>query len=106
MKGSKYIKYINIASVILAILIVFVLFFGCNKRRENFENPTTLSDFQKQVIDDVKKGKIDNKTITGYIKEGKFTKDDLNDIIKHLAEESDKPEKPTKSTKSTKSTKE
>ena len=93
MKGFKYVNYINIASAILAILIVFILFFGCNKKHENFENPTTLSDFQKQIIDDVKKGKIDNKTITGYIKEGKFTKNDLNDIIKHLAEESDKPTK-------------
>ena len=105
MKGSKYVHYINIASVILVILIVIILFFGCNKKRENFENPTSLSDFQKQVIDDVKKGKIDNKTITGYIKDGKFTKDDLNDIIKYLAEESDKPAKSDKSSKSNKKTK-
>lgn len=105
MKGSKYVHYINIASAILAILIIIVLFFGCNKKRENFENPTSLTDFQKQVIDDVKKGKIDNKTITGYIKDGKFTKDDLNDIIKHLAKESDKPAESKKSKKSKKKTK-
>jgi len=85
-------KYLDIMSLILCVIITILLLIGCNKRYlERFENEaessldTYLSPFLKEIVDDLKAGKIDNKTITKYIRENKFTKKDLEKVLAYLA---------------------
>lgn len=85
-------KYLNIISLILCIIITILLLTGCNKKYlERFENSdikkkaNTLTPFQKQIVDEVKAGNIDNQTIAKYIQDKKFTKKDLEVILNHLA---------------------
>jgi hypothetical protein len=84
MKRNTY--YIA-ATVLLLIVLAFVYYgYTWNKTREGFETETSkeLSDFHKQIVEDITSGKIDNVTISNYIKDGKVSKDDLDVIIKHL----------------------
>lgn len=78
--------------MILCVIITILLLTGCNKKYlERFENPSQssqeihLSPLLQEIVDDVKSGKIDNKTITKYIRENKFTKNDLELVIAYLS---------------------
>lgn len=65
-----------VLGVLSLVFIVYVFF----KQRENFEN----NDKLQSIIDGVKGGNIDNKSITEYIKNNKLSKEDLDKIIKKL----------------------
>lgn len=80
-KLTKIAEYLNAVSAILFFIIVILTVFGCNlSSREGFQNKR--ENFQNEIIDQVKGGKIDVQLIEQYIKEKKLTKEDLDVIIK------------------------
>ena len=81
-KLTKIAEYINILSAIIFFVIVVLSVFGCKlNRQEGFEN-NKRENFQNEIVDQVKSGKIDVQLIEQYIKEKKLTKEDLDAIIK------------------------
>lgn len=86
-KYDQYIKYLDLLSLLLVIIITIMLIWGCNKSNvrkvERFENK--LTDFQSQIVDDIKKGNINNDTIKKYLSENKLKKEDIDAIIKFLS---------------------
>ena len=83
-KYDQYIKYLDLLSLLLVIIITVMLIWGCNKSKvERFENK--LTDFQSQIVDDIKKGNINNDTIKKYLSENKLKKEDIDAIIKFLS---------------------
>jgi len=92
---KKTTDMLNIFSLILCIVIILVILFGSRKKKyiEKFETTTVpLTDFQKQILEGVKSGNIDTNTIEQYVKENKFSKDDLNAIIRYIVDNMDKPQ--------------
>jgi prolipoprotein diacylglyceryltransferase len=89
MKQNSYYIAIYALLIISAIVLTYYVYTR-HYTREGFETEKELSDFHKQIVDDITSGKIDNVTISNYIKDGKVTKDDLDVIIKHLVNKGDK----------------
>lgn len=89
MKQNSYYIAIYALLIISAIVLTYYVYTR-HYTREGFETEKELSDFHKQIVDDITSGKIDNVTISNYIKDGKVTKDDLDVIIKHLVKKGDK----------------
>lgn len=83
MKQNSYYIALYVLLILLAIVLTYYIYTRYYTR-EGFETQNELSDFHKQIVDDISSGKIDNVTISNYIKEGKVSKDDLDVIIKHL----------------------
>jgi len=83
MKQNSYYIALYVLLILLAIVLTYYIYTRYYTR-EGFETQKELSDFHKQIVDDISSGKIDNVTISNYIKEGKVSKDDLDVIIKHL----------------------
>ncbi len=83
---------LNILSLVLCIVIIIVLLFGCRKINyfENFETSIPLTKFQQEILEGVKNGKIDSNMIEQYIKENKFTKEDLDKIITYIVNNMEK----------------
>ena len=82
--------YLDIFNIVLCVIIIGFIIFGTNKKcLERFENiddkPPVLSEYQKEILEGVQRGIIDNPTISKIIKEGQFKKDDLDNIIRYLA---------------------
>jgi hypothetical protein len=81
--------YLDIFNIVLCVIIIGFIIFGTNKkcfeRFENIEDKLVLSDYQKEILEGVQRGIIDNPTIQKIIKEGEFKKEDLDNIIKYLA---------------------
>lgn len=100
-KLSNIAQYLNVLSTILFFVIILIVLFGCNKEREGFQNKK--ENFQNEIIDQVKSGKIDVELIEKLIKEKKLNQDDLNAIIKAV-EESKKPTQRTQPTQPTQAT--
>jgi hypothetical protein len=89
MKQNYY--YIAIyALLIFSTIVLSYYIYTRHYTREGFETEKELSDFHKQIVDDISSGKIDNVTISNFIKDGKVTKDDLDVIIKHLVNKDNK----------------
>jgi len=89
MKQNSY--YIAIyALLIFSAIVLSYYIYTRHYTREGFETEKELSDFHKQIVDDISSGKIDNVTISNFIKDGKVTKDDLDVIIKHLVNKDNK----------------
>lgn len=85
----KVEKIINAGSLILVLLIIYLVIFGCNKALrtyENFENKKSskLTEFQAEILDKIKKGVVDTKYISQMIRDNKFSKEDLDKIISHV----------------------
>lgn len=77
---------IDLFNIILCITIVAFLLFGSKKKcLEKFENMHELSNIQKEILEGVQRGTMDNTTITQYIRDNKFNKKDLDTIISHLS---------------------
>lgn len=87
---------INILSLILCVVIIIVLLFGSRQIKffEKFESVAPLTSFQQEILEGVKKGNVDTNMIEQYIKENKFTKEDLDTIINYIVKNMDK--KPSK----------
>ena len=84
-KAAKIAEFINVLSGILFFIIIVMIVFGCQVNvQEQFQNKK--ENFQNEIIDQVKGGKIDIKMIEQYIKEKKLSKDDLDAIIKAVNE--------------------
>jgi hypothetical protein len=84
-KAAKIAEFINVLSGILFFIIIVMIVFGCQVNvQEQFQNKK--ENFQNEIIDQVKVGKIDIKMIEQYIKEKKLSKDDLDAIIKAVNE--------------------
>lgn len=84
-KLTTIAEYLNILSAIIFFIIVVLTVFGCNysSYSEGFTNKKEKKEnFQNEIIDQVKGGKIDVQLIEKYIKENKLTKEDLDAIIK------------------------
>jgi hypothetical protein len=82
--------YLDIFNIVLSVIIIGFIIFGTNKKcLERFENIDdklpNLSEYQKEILEGVQRGIIDNPTISKIIKEGKFKKEDLDNIIRYLA---------------------
>lgn len=86
---------LNIISLFLCVIITVALLFGCKRVTffERFETSAPLTAFQQQVLEGVKKGNIDTNMIEQYIKENKFTKEDLDTIITYIVNNMDKTKK-------------
>jgi putative sterol carrier protein len=84
-KAAKIAEFMNVLSGILFFIIIVMIVFGCQVNvQEQFQNKK--ENFQNEIIDQVKGGKIDIKMIEQYIKEKKLSKDDLDAIIKAVNE--------------------
>lgn len=85
----KFVHILNYVSLILVIVILFLTTVGCKKvsYTEKFANSenTELNTFQKQMIESVKRGKIDKELIEKYVKEKKITKSDIDNIVQFVA---------------------
>ena len=82
------IYYINIMSILMCILILFNITYGCYYKdyTEKFTNDANdindaKTEFQLKLIDSIKSGKIDRDLIAKNIKDKKITKDDIDSII-------------------------
>jgi hypothetical protein len=98
---ADYNYVLNLVSLLLIIAILFIIMYGCqyNKHRkiENFmdieeyekelENQKTQDESLKKAADITKKLKTDEistEKFTDMIKDGKFTKDDLDKMIDYV----------------------
>jgi len=88
---------LNLISLILAFIILFIIMFGCkcNTYMERFENKKEelkdkkdinegLSSFEKSVLEGLSSGSITTKDLTSLIKNEQFTENNLNNLITYV----------------------
>jgi len=98
---SNYENILSIFSLILILIILFVIIFGCNYRGcryyENFENNENknenkdenkdnndLSSFEHSILSGLTNGSITTEKLANLIKEEKFTPTNLNNLINYV----------------------
>jgi uncharacterized membrane protein len=91
---ANYDTILNITSIVLLLLILFIILFGCkNKRyREQFtdkndkkeDDKPTLSAFENKVLEQLSNGELTTEAFTDLIKKEKFTQDNLNNVINYV----------------------
>jgi len=91
---ANYDTILNITSIVLLLLILFIILFGCrNKRyREQFtdkndkkeDDKPTLSAFENKVLQQLSNGELTTEAFTDLIKKEKFTQDNLNNVINYV----------------------
>lgn len=101
--AKDYSNVLNIISLILAIAILASVLFGCYfkrverftniKKEEKKEEKKKLSAIEEKFLSEISDGKVDSKTITENIKEGKLTKKNIDNLIEHVQKEQFKNKK-------------
>jgi flagellar biosynthesis/type III secretory pathway M-ring protein FliF/YscJ len=88
-----YDYILNMISLLLALIILFIILFGCkcNTRhvRENFENKKEeekekekkLSDFESKVLEGLMSGSVTSPDLESLIKNEQFTEKNLENLI-------------------------
>ncbi len=85
---------LNIISVVLLFIILFIFLFGCKGRRyrerfsnnneeekkEKFTEPS-LSPFENNILKQLSDGSLSTEQFTDLIKKEKFTNENLNNVI-------------------------
>jgi len=83
-----YSALLLIISLILSILILISVLYGCkytNYKIEKFENNDSMLDkFEKNLLDGIKNGKVNSDHINDMIKTNKFTKKNLDNMINYI----------------------
>jgi len=93
----NYDAVLNIISVVLIFIILFIILFGCrfrNNRYERFTNPEEekekkdntpgLSDFENQILDKLSNGMLSTDGLTELITSQKFTQENLENMINYV----------------------
>jgi hypothetical protein len=94
----EYNNILNMVSLLLAFIILFIILFGCkcnsplisssiNERFENKEEAKKeedLSKFEKSILDGLSSGSITTKDLTSLIKNEQFTEKNLDNLIGHV----------------------
>jgi uncharacterized membrane protein len=93
----NYDIILNIISIVLLFIILFIILFGCRGKRyrERFTNNNekeekeqskkpTLSPFENNILEKLSNGSLSTEAFTNLIKEEKFTKDNLNNVINYV----------------------
>jgi len=94
----NYDIILNIISIVLLFIILFIILFGCKGRgyRERFTNNNNeteetketkkpiLSPFENNILEKLSNGSLSTEAFTNLIKEEKFTKDNLNNVINYV----------------------
>lgn len=98
----EYNNILNLFSLILAFIILFIIMFGCkncnyrykerfeNKENEdkkeikNEDNNKNLSSFEKSVLEGLSSGSITTKDLTSLIKNEQFTETNLENLIDYV----------------------
>jgi hypothetical protein len=94
---------LNLFSLGLALIILFIILFGCkcHRRYERFENAEKkeevevktekksgamelLSNFEKSILDGLSAGSITSKDLTSLIKNEQFTEKNLDNLITYV----------------------
>jgi len=91
---ANYDTILNITSIVLLLLILFIIIFGCRnkKYREQFtdkndkkeDDKPTLSAFENKVLEQLSNGELTTEAFTDLIKKEKFTQDNLNNVINYV----------------------
>lgn len=88
-----YNNILNMISLLLAFIILFIILFGCKCEKsnrpmikENFENneekkEEELSTFEKSILNGLSGGSITTKDLTSLIKNEQFTEKNLDNLI-------------------------
>jgi len=91
-----YNNILNMVSLLLAFLILFIILFGCKCQtsaiplvKERFENKEEkkeedLSSFEKSILNGLSAGSITTKDLTSLIKNEQFTEKNLDNLIEHV----------------------
>jgi len=91
---ANYDTILNITSIVLLLLILFIILFGCRSKRyrEQFtdkndkkeDDKPTLSAFENKVLEQLSNGELTTEAFTDLIKKEKFTQDNLNNVINYV----------------------
>ena len=92
-----YNNILNMFSLLLAFIILFIILFGCKCQtsnmpmvKERFENKEEekkeedLSSFEKSILNGLSAGSITTKDLTSLIKNEQFTEKNLDNLITHV----------------------
>jgi hypothetical protein len=90
-----YNNILNMVSLLLAFIILFIILFGCKCNspqiiKERFENKEEekkdedLSKFEKSILEGLSAGSITTKDLTSLIKNEQFTEQNLENLIGHV----------------------
>ena len=94
-----YNNVLNMFSVLLAFIILFIILFGCkcenrsSSIKERFENKKEeendkviedLSTFEKTILNGLSSGSLTTKDLTSLIKNEQFTEKNLDNLIGHV----------------------
>jgi hypothetical protein len=92
-----YDYILNMISLLLALIILFIILFGCKcytispkHVRENFENKKEeekekkLSDFESKVLEGLMSGSVTSPDLESLIKNEQFTEKNLENLIEHV----------------------
>lgn len=98
----NYDAILNLVSVVLIVLILFIIIFGCKsngthyyERFENKEETTTeekkeetkkpeLSIFENQILQQLSNGQLTTEAFTNLIATNKFTQENLDNMINYV----------------------
>lgn len=93
----EYNDILNMVSLLLAFIILFIILFGCKGQtssipivKEKFENKEEekkeedLSSFEKSILNGLSAGSITTKDLTSLIKNDQFTEKNLDNLIEHV----------------------
>jgi len=92
-----YNNILNMISLLLAFIILFIILFGCKCEKSNrpmikekFENneekkeEDELSSFEKSILNGLSGGSITTKDLTSLIKNEQFTEKNLDNLIGYV----------------------
>lgn len=94
----NYDAILNIVSVVLILIILFIILFGCrfkHNRYERFTNPEEeekekkdntpgLSEFENQILEKLSNGQLSTDGLTELITSEKFTQENLENMINYV----------------------
>jgi hypothetical protein len=92
-----YNNILNLISLLLAFIILFIILFGCkcynpsSSIKERFENKKeeeekkdNLSKFENTILEGLSSGSITTKDLTNLIQNNQFTEQNLENLIGHV----------------------
>lgn len=98
----NYDTILNLVSIVILLIILFIIVFGCrfrmvNSYYENFSNKdekddknkketdkTELSPFENKVLEELASGQMTTEAFTDLIKTERFTQQNLDNMIAHV----------------------
>jgi uncharacterized membrane protein YraQ (UPF0718 family) len=57
---------------------------NADKKKEDSKTESKLSQFETSIVDGLSSGKMSSKDLEKFIQDGKFTKDNLNNMISYI----------------------